>query len=106
MSPSKAASASAPRSRWSFPLPSPSSIKPSTPPKEWQPPEPTRMPDRPPRILHVDDDEANRYAVTRSLVKAGYEVAEAATGSDALREVDDLPDLVILDVRLPDIDGY
>jgi signal transduction histidine kinase len=64
------------------------------------------MPDRPPRILHVDDDEANRYAVTRSLVKAGYEVAEAATGSDALREVDDLPDLVILDVRLPDIDGY
>src|SRR5205085_2054652 len=56
--------------------------------------------------LHVDDDEANRYAVTRSLLKAGYEVAEAATGSDALREVDDLPDLVILDVRLPDIDGY
>jgi len=64
------------------------------------------MPERSPRILHVDDDDANRYAVTRSLVKAGYEVAEAATGGEALSAVEALPDLVILDVRLPDIDGY
>ncbi len=32
-------------------------------------------------ILHVDDDEANRYAVTRSL-KAGYDVVEAADGGE------------------------
>ena len=57
-------------------------------------------------ILHVDDDEANRYAVTRSLRKAGFEVTEAADGTDALRKAAAQPDLIILDVRLPDIDGF
>ena len=58
------------------------------------------------RILHVNDDEANRYAVTRMLQKAGFEVIEAATGQEALQRAAELPDLVILDVKLPDIDGY
>lgn len=61
------------------------------------------------RILHVDDDEANRYAVTRSLVRAGFEVIEADTGGAALEklgEADNGIDLIILDVRLPDIDGF
>ncbi|MGC4030503.1 MAG: response regulator [Tepidisphaeraceae bacterium] len=58
------------------------------------------------KILHVDDDEANRYAVTRSLRRAGFDVTEAATGGDALRQVQQKPDLIILDVRLPDIDGF
>ena len=57
-------------------------------------------------ILHVDDDEANRYAVTRSLVKAGFEVVEAVDGTSALRKATDRPDLIILDIRLPDIDGF
>jgi signal transduction histidine kinase/DNA-binding response OmpR family regulator len=64
------------------------------------------MGERKPTILHVDDDEANRYAVTRSLVKAGFDVTEAATGQEALRKISDKPDLVILDIRLPDIDGF
>ena len=64
------------------------------------------MADRKPAILHVDDDEANRYAVTRSLVKAGYDVTEAADGATALRLAAGRPDLIILDVRLPDVDGF
>ncbi|HEY1587657.1 MAG TPA: response regulator, partial [Polyangia bacterium] len=58
------------------------------------------------RILHVNDDEANRYAVTRMLQKAGFEVIEAVNGQEALQKAAQLPDLVILDVKLPDIDGY
>ena len=58
------------------------------------------------RILHVNDDAANRYAVTRMLQKAGFEVIEAINGAEALDKARQLPDLVILDVKLPDIDGY
>ena len=64
------------------------------------------MPDQKVVILHVDDDEANRYAVTRSLTRAGFVVDEAANGSTALQKVAQRPDLIILDVRLPDIDGF
>jgi PAS domain S-box-containing protein len=56
-------------------------------------------------ILNVNDDDANRYAVSRMLRKAGFEVWEASTGEDALRRVTGGPDLVILDVKLPDISG-
>jgi len=57
-------------------------------------------------ILNVDDDEAGRYAKTRILERAGLRVAEAATGEAALRHVaEQAPDLVLLDVRLPDISG-
>jgi PAS domain S-box-containing protein len=58
------------------------------------------------RILVVDDNEPGRYAVGRVLRQAGFEVTEAGTGSEALaRAVRDRPDLVLLDVRLPDIPG-
>ncbi|MFB2919217.1 response regulator [Aerosakkonema funiforme] len=59
------------------------------------------------KILHVDDNETNRYVVARTLRSAGFEVEEAGTGASALRSVgEQQPDLVILDVRLPDIDGF
>src|SRR4030095_6478467 len=57
-------------------------------------------------ILNVDDDEASRYAKSRILKRAGYEVTEAATGGDALRLMNDArPQLVLLDVKLPDMSG-
>jgi PAS domain S-box-containing protein len=58
-------------------------------------------------ILNVDDNEAARYAKTRSLERGGYTVIEARTGAEAMeRTKKDHPDLVLLDVRLPDISGY
>ena len=65
------------------------------------------MPDKPPlTVLLVDDREVNRYAVSRILQKAQFVVREAATGEDALRLAAQKPDLVILDVNLPDLSGY
>ncbi len=58
------------------------------------------------RILNVDDDDANRYAKSRILKRAGYQIVEAGTGMDALRLVkESKPELVLLDVKLPDING-
>lgn len=58
-------------------------------------------------ILNVDDTEAVRYAKTRILQRAGYAVQEANSGEAALRMVmSELPDLVLLDVKLPDISGF
>lgn len=57
-------------------------------------------------ILHVDDTDAQRYAISRVLRHAGFEVLEARTGRQALEFVERLPDLVILDVNLPDISGF
>jgi signal transduction histidine kinase len=57
-------------------------------------------------ILNVDDDDANRYAKSRILKRAGYQLVEAGTGTDALRLVKEVqPELVLLDVKLPDING-
>lgn len=61
----------------------------------------------PVRILVVDDTEANRYTVARHLRQAGYAVVEAHDGTTALARVaEDLPDLMIVDIRMPGIDGF
>ena len=57
------------------------------------------------RVLLVDDDEAMRYSVARELKRAGYEVTEAGSGEEALERMALQPELVLLDVRLPDISG-
>lgn len=58
-------------------------------------------------ILNVDDDEVGRYAKSRTLRLAGYETIEAATGLEALQLVESrMPDLVLLDVKLPDVNGF
>jgi PAS domain S-box-containing protein len=58
-------------------------------------------------VLNVDDYEAGRYATSRVLRQAGFVVVEAATGEEALRLVrGEEPDLVLLDVNLPDLDGF
>ncbi len=57
-------------------------------------------------IVNVDDSPQLRYSKTRILQKAGYEVVEAGTGTEALRCVRDLlPHLVLCDVQLPDMSG-
>ena len=58
-------------------------------------------------ILIVDDNETARYAKARTLRAAGFDVIEAATAGDALRLVAERgPRLVVLDVQLPDFDGW
>jgi signal transduction histidine kinase len=58
-------------------------------------------------ILSVDDNETSRYAIARTLRQSGFRVIEAGTGADALRRAhEDTPDLILLDVKLPDIDGF
>src|SRR5437763_7958044 len=58
------------------------------------------------RLLVVDDDRALRDVLRRAMTLAGYEVRLAETGAGALAEVaGGIPDAVVLDVGLPDIDG-
>jgi PAS domain S-box-containing protein len=57
-------------------------------------------------ILHIEDDPANRYATGRVLQREGFSVREAATGTEGLELLREGPDLVILDVRLPDLSGF
>ncbi len=57
-------------------------------------------------LLLVDDDEAFRTVLGRELSRLGYEVATAETGEEAVRRVAErAPDVVLLDLRLPDRDG-
>lgn len=58
------------------------------------------------RILVVDDDEALRRLVERTLGLEGYTVETVTSGQEAIERVrESPPDLVLLDVMLPDIDG-
>jgi CheY-like chemotaxis protein len=58
------------------------------------------------RILVVDDNEANRYTVARLLRKAGFTVQEATDGRRGLEAAHPDLDLIILDIRMPELDGY
>ena len=59
------------------------------------------------RVLVVDDDADVRTLVVGLLERAGYEVNEASDGRDGLRAVfSDRPDLVLLDVTMPGLDGW
>jgi len=58
------------------------------------------------KILTVDDNDAMRYSLVRSLKDAGYNVIEARTGKEALAMAADAPDLITLDVNLPDMSGF
>lgn len=59
------------------------------------------------RILVVDDDEDIVELVSFNLRGAGYDVVTAANGADALlRAAETRPDLVLLDVMLPEMDGF
>lgn len=59
-----------------------------------------------PKILLVDDEELNRDFLLRRLEKRGYQVATAVDGADACAKMhSELPDLVLMDVSMPVMDG-
>jgi two-component system, sensor histidine kinase len=62
--------------------------------------------ERLPVVLNVNDNEGARYMTSVMLRRAGFEVIEAADGASALAHAEQMPDVVVLDVRLPDIDGF
>ncbi len=60
-----------------------------------------------PRILIVDDEERIRSLVASYLESDGFDVVEAANGREAVAEVERRkPDLVVMDVRMPGLDGF
>jgi CheY-like chemotaxis protein len=57
-------------------------------------------------VLVVDDDEHLREILTAMLRFSGYEISEAATGTEAVNKaISEKPDLILLDIELPDIRG-
>ena len=64
-------------------------------------------PSPPPRILVVEDNEDNRDIIVRRLVRRGFAVTTAPNGFEGLRRaVQELPDLILLDLEMPAMDGY
>jgi DNA-binding response OmpR family regulator len=60
-----------------------------------------------PSILVVDDSSTIRLQLQRILSRAGYRVVTAANGKEGLRKAqDECPQLVILDIQMPELDGY
>jgi len=58
------------------------------------------------RILVVDDEERMVRFIRMNLEHDGYQVAEALNGKQAIDKLRDTPDLILLDVMMPDIDGF
>src|SRR5512143_195419 len=59
------------------------------------------------RILYIEDNTDNRKLVRRVLEAEGYEVVEAPNGTQALEHLATQPiDLALMDINMPDIDGY
>jgi signal transduction histidine kinase len=58
-------------------------------------------------VLHIEDDPVNRRLVTKLLGAAGHQVVDAATGLEGIRIAAELePDLILVDINIPDLDGY
>lgn len=55
----------------------------------------------------IDDDKLIRWSITTVLGRAGYQVREAATAAEGLTAVESIaPNVVLLDINLPDADGF
>ena len=59
------------------------------------------------KILIIEDDKFLRELIVKKLVKEGYEISEAVDGEEGVKKVkEEKPDLVLLDLILPGIDGF
>jgi signal transduction histidine kinase len=59
------------------------------------------------RVLHIEDDPANRLLVRKLLMAEGHEVIDAADGLEGVRlAIENRPDLVLVDLNIPGLDGY
>jgi DNA-binding response OmpR family regulator len=65
-----------------------------------------KVPQRPATIVVCDDFTQGRELTAAGLREQGYRVLEAASGHGALALAADRPDLIVLDINLPDIDGF
>ena len=59
------------------------------------------------RILYASNEPAVRHTIGRTLAQAGFAITEAEGAADVLREIEKrLPDLVLLDVAMPGVNGH
>lgn len=59
------------------------------------------------RILLVEDNDMNRDMLSRRLIKKGYEIIEAVNGKEGVDKAkSEKPDLILMDLSLPEIDGW
>jgi len=59
------------------------------------------------RILYIEDNPDNRMLVKRVLEAEGYRLVEAANARDGIQQVlVETPDLILMDINLPEVDGY
>ena len=59
------------------------------------------------RILYIEDNPENRLLMRRVLTAAGYVIEEAFDGNSGLQTaVESPPDLILIDINLPELDGY
>ena len=59
------------------------------------------------KILVVEDEVDNRRIMRDLLANAGYEVIEALTGDEGVAKAEaEVPDLIVMDIRLPNLDGF
>ena len=67
----------------------------------------TQSEEKPLRILYIEDYEDNRLLIRRVLMAEGYDVLEAGDAQEALKlALADPPDLILMDINLPEVDGY
>ena len=59
-----------------------------------------------PSVLIIDDNEANRYTMSRYLSRSGWQVWQAANGQDGLELAQRGPNVIIIDINLPDQSGW
>ncbi len=68
---------------------------------------PAKMAIAVPKVLHIEDDPANRLLVRKLLSVAGFEVVDAQDGLEGIRKAAaERPDLVLVDIAMPGLDGY